>query len=481
MSTRSPGCGEMRSTSGVEVRTATRPTSQIRASELVRRSISNLSSALASAPPDLVSGPDAAIMAELFAQVERSAAAGKALYARKVAESGAYGASGHRDAAGWLADVSGESRGHALGMLATAELACQVPEVQRAFCNGDLSGAQAKVIGEAAALDPSATEDLLHAADSESFATVAAMAARVIRKARSEEDLEREEARVHTNRYCRTFSPRDGGLRIEALLTKQAGARLVSRLDQMTEVLFTESMGSDNPASHEHCRADALVELVGGHDPSRHRTPGKSRGAPSGGGQGSSGGPSCDRGPGLGKSGPNAHVVVRVDAGALRRGWVEGSEICEIPGIGAVPVATARQILGDAFFNILVTDGVDVRCVTGTKRTIPTPLRVALSERDPTCVVPGCGVARHLEIDHWQRDYSMDGPTCLDNLARLCGRHHAMKTYTGWRLAGGPGHWKWVPPESPRASPTRPRTRPTRRRPGGPVKARDPGSTSSSG
>lgn len=464
----------MRSTSRGCGQAPTRTTSGPRASELVHRSISNLSSALASAPPDLVSGPDAAVMAELFAQVERSAAAGKALYARKVAESGAYSASGHRDAAGWLADVSGESRGHALGMLATAELACQVPEVHRAFCNGDLSGAQAKVIGEAATLDPSATGDLLDAAGSGSFATVAAMAAQVVRRARSEEDLEREEARVHSNRYCRSFSPRDGGLRIEALLTKQSGARLVSRLDQMTEALFVESMGSDSPESHEHCRADALVELVSGREPSRRRTPDKARNDPPQDGQGSSGTPSCVQSPGLGKSGPNAHVVVRVDAGALRRGWVEGSEVCEIPGIGPVPVATARQILGDAFFNILVTDGVDVRCVTGTKRTIPTPLRVALSERDPICVVPGCGVARHLEIDHWQRDYSMDGPTCLDNLARLCGRHHAMKTYTGWRLDGGPGQWKWVPPKRPRAGPTR---RPSAK----PAKERDPSSTGPSG
>ncbi|MHB8220409.1 MAG: HNH endonuclease signature motif containing protein [Acidimicrobiales bacterium] len=436
-------------------------------------------------------------MAELFAQAERSAAAGKALYARKVAESGAYGASGHRDAAGWLADVSGEPRGRAREVLATAEVVRRVPEVHRAFSSGSLSGAQAKVIGEAAALDPAATTELLRAAREESFAKVAALANRTVRRARSEEDLEREEARVHSGRYCRAFSPREGGVRLEAWLTKRAGARVLARLDQVTAAIFSETSGSENPEPGERYRADALVELVCGSRP--RRSPGRrvgkrvkqrsdSAGAPGfasrvsgeGGGEGcgEGGGEGCgegegegeggeggegepvlteagDRRPGLGRSGPGAHVVVRVDVGALRRGWLEGAEVCEIPGVGPIPVATAREILGDAFFTIVVTEGVDVRCVTGTKRTIPTPLRVALSERDPMCVVPGCGVAHYLEIDHWQRDYSMDGPTRLDNLARLCGRHHAMKTYTGWRLSGGPGHWKWVPPKIPRAGPAR--------------------------
>jgi len=225
---------------------------------------------------------------------------------------------------------------------------------------------------------------------------------------------------------------------------------------------------------HERYRADALVALVCGRRPLRARRspdPSAGEGAESESGSDNTcdasptpidqgtGGPEQtepdDRRPGLGRSGPSAHVVVRVDAGALRRGWLEGAEVCEIPGVGPIPVATAREILGDAFFTIVVTDGVDVRCVTGTGRTIPTRLRVALYERDPVCVVPGCGVTHHLEIDHWQRDYSMDGPTQLDNLARLCGRHHAMKTHTGWRLVGGPGKWKWVPPRVRRAASAR--------------------------
>ncbi|MGH9071178.1 MAG: HNH endonuclease signature motif containing protein, partial [Acidimicrobiales bacterium] len=80
-------------------------------------------------------------------------------------------------------------------------------------------------------------------------------------------------------------------------------------------------------------------------------------------------------------------------------------------------------------------------------------LRTALQERDLTCVVPGCEVAHGLEIDHWRVDYAEGGPTCLDNLARLCHAHHLAKTHRGYVLAGGPRHWTWSHPVGPLAPP----------------------------
>jgi hypothetical protein len=34
----------------------------------------------------------------------------------------------------------------------------------------------------------------------------------------------------------------------------------------------------------------------------------------------------------------------------------------------------------------------------------------------------------------------------LSNLCRLCRMHHAMKTQEGYRIEGGPGKWRWIPP-----------------------------------
>lgn len=35
---------------------------------------------------------------------------------------------------------------------------------------------------------------------------------------------------------------------------------------------------------------------------------------------------------------------------------------------------------------------------------------------------------------------------------RLCPEHHALKTYGGWRIEGGPGNWKWVAPARPKSA-----------------------------
>ena len=93
-------------------------------------------------------------------------------------------------------------------------------------------------------------------------------------------------------------------------------------------------------------------------------------------------------------------VHVRVDHEALVRGHLEPGEICEIPGIGPIPVAAARRLAADSILSVLVTNGTDVTTVAHAGRTIPASLKRALIERDPVCVVPGCDLRDGLEIDH---------------------------------------------------------------------------------
>ena len=104
--------------------------------------------------------------------------------------------------------------------------------------------------------------------------------------------------------------------------------------------------------------------------------------------------------------------------------------------------------------NVLVTDGVDVTAVAHAGRTIPIALRRALVERDPECVVPGCSVSEHLEIDHTV-PFAEGGPASLDNLARLCHWHHYLKTHHGHLLErsdpadGSVRTWRWIAPDDP--------------------------------
>jgi len=369
---------------------------------------------LAAAPPEQLSAEAAAALAEAFAEAERLAAAGKALYAARVKATDGHRAAGCRDAASWLAGISGDPVGRARVVLDTADAVSGSPAVRDALADGQLSAAQAQLIGTATAVDPSCGPELVDLARRASFRELRDRAARVRRRSRTEADEVERERRVHQRRYCRITEPDAGGMRIDAWVTKVDGARLLARLAADAEAVFKEAWAAGRREPHERYMADALVRLA-------------------------------DAG-GEGGGRPVPHVVVRADAAALVRGAVDGDEVCEIAGVGPVPVATARALLGEGFFTLLLTDGADVRTVTSTTRTVPRRVRVALAERDRCCVVPGCPVTDHLEIDHWRVDFARGGLTRLDNLARLCGPHHAMKTNAGWRLAGGPGRWRWLPP-----------------------------------
>jgi hypothetical protein len=221
--------------------------------------------------------------------------------------------------------------------------------------------------------------------------------------------------KVRRSRYLRHWVDGEGAFRLEARLCPDAGAKVLAALEVHHRRIFATARREGRRESYDAYAADALVALA------------------EGGGTG---------------TGPRAVVNVRVDHAALVRGHVEGGETCDIPGVGPIPVATARALAADGALKVLVTKGVDVVAVAHGGRTIPAHVRSALETRDPKCVVPGCDVRERLEIDHLV-SFAEGGPTTLDNLARLCHRHHALKTHQGWVLAGRPGAWAWDPPPEP--------------------------------
>jgi hypothetical protein len=147
--------------------------------------------------------------------------------------------------------------------------------------------------------------------------------------------------------------------------------------------------------------------------------------------------------------GAGADIHVTVEAQALRRGHAKDGETCEIKGVGHVPVATAREILGDGFLSILVKKGKDITTIASAGRAVPTAVERALRERDRQCCVPGCDVTERLERDHRVIPFIDGGPTSLENLALLCRWHHYQRTYCGFRLDGDPDFWIWSGPSEP--------------------------------
>ena len=92
-------------------------------------------------------------------------------------------------------------------------------------------------------------------------------------------------------------------------------------------------------------------------------------------------------------------------------------------------------------------------------RAIPAKVRTGLEERDRVCQVPTCDVTLGLEIDHI-KPFSEGGAASLENLVRLCKRHHLQKTHDGYRLIdrahgsndgeaqfGSVSRWEWRSPE----------------------------------
>ena len=141
-------------------------------------------------------------------------------------------------------------------------------------------------------------------------------------------------------------------------------------------------------------------------------------------------------------------VQVRVDLEALRRGSVGDGETCEIPGVGPVPVRTARELFGDAWVDLVISDGVDVTTICRMGRSIPTPLRTAITERDRQLCGSGLRCRQRARVrplaDRLRgRRAPFDG-----ELARVCRLPPLPADPSRFVLSGGPGKWCFDPPST---------------------------------
>jgi hypothetical protein len=397
-------------------------------------------------------GEDAATLVAWFTRAERLCAAGKTVAAARVAESRGHLRSGHRTPAEWLASVTGESMGEAIDVLELADTFRDHPDVDQAFRGGKLSRAGAKLVAGAVRVNPNAGEKLVDGAQHDTLRQLRQRCLDAKAEGRSEADAARAQAAIRAKRRCRTWTDTDGAFRLDALLTPDAGAAVAAALAVESDRRFAEARKVGHRESNECYAADALVALVTAPETGDTTDLATATGA---------GGPRT--------GGARALVTLRVDLDALRLGSLGPGGVCQIPGVGPVPLDTAKSLMGDAITTLVITNGVDVTTVCHLGRSIPRALRAAVVERDRVCVVPGCDVATGLEIDHWMVDFAAGGPATLANLARLCHHHHYLRTHRGFQLSGGPGRWRWEPPPTtPKAQPRTSRRKPRLRSTQGP-------------
>ena len=439
-----------------------------------------LGSLVADLDPGLLVGSDAASLYGAFCRLERLVVAGKTLLAPRIAASGHWEAEGHRSPAGLLAELEGGSPGQAKRTLQAGQRLTQLPSTEEALRNGTLSGAKLVEITGAAAVEPDAEATLLAGAGTDPLHVVKEHCQNV-RAASATRDPLAAERRIHAERYFRSWTDREGAFCFQGRDSAERGARLLASLGPVAAGLGDDRRAAARaaaallpkgaprpvPESEAACQVDALFLVVTGR---RHRTakgpsgrsgvraphhPGLDDPSDPAHPSDHAGSAPDERATVLGgaddliRAAPPATVMVRVDLEALRRGRVGPGELCELDGHGPVPVPVVAGLIDDAFVNLVFTESGDIRAVSHLGRTINSQLRTALAFRDRCCVVPGCGVAYSLEIDHVV-PMEQGGPTEIDNLALLCRHHHRLKTYDGWELArtgrsdADPG-WRFTP------------------------------------
>lgn len=383
--------------------------------------------------PREVSGSAAADIVSAAEDLERAASALKLMAAGRVEETGLHERRGHRSAGSWLAEVTGEPVGRALSGLETLRAAKRHPSVEEALRAGALSVERAKQITAAAEVFPEHAPELVEAASEQGFEAFKKTCEAVRFASRSVEDEVTRHERIRRSRSCRIWTDQEGFGRLEAKLTTDAMAVVKGSLESFERDIFNEARTQGVRESRQAYMADALVAMAQGSSEAGSGSELSENSKVS-----SKGASRCS-----GSNRPRCLVRIRVDLEALRRGYAEPGETCEIPGVGRVAVPIARDVLGESLLQMVITNGVEVSTVVSDTRHIKKALMVALQERDPVCVAPGCTASDHLEVDHWRTDFANGGRTELDNLCRLCGWHHDQKTYGGWVVGGGPGRWSF--------------------------------------
>jgi hypothetical protein len=394
--------------------------------EVLHESIESLRSLVATLDPAALSGTQAKELVEQSVELERLVGAVRTLAAGRVAQTGAWANDGpFRDAGAWMASVAGTTVGRAKATIENAQRLTSLPETEAALRAGSLSEVQVDAIATAAAADPRAERMLLASAATEGVRGLKNACARVEAAASTDQAERYETARVKRYLKHRAISDVEGIIEMRGPIDVTAAA--MAALEPIEASLFQEARtASTEPREDPATRAfDAMGRMADSSAAAAVAANGR-------------------------KAPPT--VVFRIDHTAFLRGHTVPGEICEIVGIGPVPVAVVQRLANDAIFKALITDGTDIRSISHLSRVIPTRLRTGIEELQPECVISGCHVNRHLELDH-NIPIEEQGPTTLWNLNRLCHHHHRIKTIQKMRLTGEGLNKSLVPAPRPPLDP----------------------------
>jgi hypothetical protein len=376
---------------------------------------------------DLVSTSDAAELVARLSRLERRCGGMRTVLARRAVESDRWRACGTRSGEDSLARETGCTRKAAAEVVDRSNKLAGLDATRAAVLEGELSDEQARLVIQGAATDADAEGSLLDSARTDSVGGLRRLVREVRRDAASREKQDAREKRIRDQRRYSTWSDEDGAWAGTIRGPALSGAGFEARLKPFVDDAFNAARNEGRREPYEAYRFDGLVAMARAATANRN-------------GDGEKAGPSEAR---LGK------IIVRCDAAALARGHTIPGEVCEIAGIGPVPVTVVEQLAhSDPFWAAVLMDGEDVHTVAHLGRRPRAIQRTALDARDRECVVAGCNNTHRLEVDH-ELDWAATRRTKVTDLDLLCHDCHARKTRHGWRLRRGVGKRPLLPPHHP--------------------------------
>jgi len=353
----------------------------------------------------------------------------------------------------WLSWACSVGVGAAREYVRVATALAGLPLLDEAFAAGRLSYSKVRaLIRVSDRIDEQTLLDL-------ALVHTASQLERVVRGYRKAEGIGLEQRR---RRRARWYWDEDGMLVVSARLTSDEGAVVVAAWQQAQQEVFVSSRtcaAAGVPASDADADADAASDVSDADE-----SDGDGEAISAADALVAMARAALAAGP-VDSSGDDQHLVIlHADVGVFadtsaspeEQPAPAGELVCQIENGPGVDRSTAERIACDsAMVAVLHSAKPGELLRLGRKtRKMSAALRRALRIRDGGCQFPGCHRRRHLQahhVVHWMRG----GPTDLDNLVLLCGRHHRAIHEEGFTLSWSTdpgdgrqgGGWVFRPPD----------------------------------
>ncbi len=293
---------------------------------------------------DCVDAAGARRLVEIAERVRRAGDSLRTVAVGQVERTNAWKGEGAKSISEWLSNETDCAHYEAQSVVVLANQLQHLPVTTAALLSGDLSGTQAAEVARGAIVAPNTETQLLNLSKHATVRDLRDATSRVVAAATDEAERHRQ---VHKSRFFKSWRDPDGAFIIKGRMTVANGALVMAALKPIQDEIFRAARTSGDHERPEAYAADALMALCEKATTKQISTSGTKT------------------------TRPNAVINIRVDIDALKRGHTEHGEVCEIAGVGPIPVATATEYLGEAFLKLLVLDGTDIRTIAHMGRAMP--------------------------------------------------------------------------------------------------------------